>query len=289
MGLFDFLNRKPKINSEVTKEVNESAQCSSYVLSEKEKLIFLDMVKGKRVEQLFYGNTSLIQEYKRDSLQKWLYNSAVGSLINISSGNESISNSLSKKELETISKNSGLPISGSKIDLVNRITEHNPKLFSDYKIYDWFILTTIGKEVLTNFKNKEKEIYNEIKASAYNLLMSNQITNSIDLAIKHKNSHPFNKSDFFINFSKENLEDIISRINSSNVFDKIGFDKDYVTTFKSVYCMYYLFPDIILQDRFEEILPGSVKFIKKSTLIKNKDIPFVDLNNLLRGYKVKKV
>ncbi|MEJ5146411.1 hypothetical protein [Sphingobacterium sp. MYb388] len=285
MGFFDFFAKKTKTTQVLVKELPKD---NLYIPTEKEKLLFLDMVKGKRVDQIFFGNTSLIQEYKRNSLKDWLYNSVLGHLIEISSGNESIAISVSKNELVNICKDLNFPISGNKINLVNRIVERDSHYFDNHQIDDWFVITKSGKETLDDFKQKENHVKNEMKEKVLQCLIAHQEIKAIDLVVEYRNQYPFKDSGFFLVFSKESLIEIINQINKSDVFHNLGFSQQEVESLKLLYCRHYLLTDVFIEDEIEKISSGALALIKKSRLIKNKDFPLIDLNNLLRGYKVKK-
>lgn len=288
MGLFDFFKKKGNISPKTQMMINRIKERSEYVPTERERMLFLDMVKGKRVEHIFYGNTSLIQENKRDSLKKWLYDSIKENIISITSGNESIAQSLSKKELVSICEKNGLAVSGNKIDLVNRIANLDPMKFESFEISDWFLLTDKGKEQLIQFKEQELSNKSNARNIAYNLLLLEKIEEAVRVYVNFEESYPFKHSGFFMSYSKKELIEILNEIKRTDIFDKIGFPKQYVNKFKVIMSEYYLFKDVILENRFEDIMPGSIELIKRCSLIKNKDYPFIDLKNLIRGYKIYK-
>jgi hypothetical protein len=283
MGLFDLFKRKPKINS-----VEEFYR--SHLPQYDEVLLFLSMIKGKRLNHVFYGNTECVQANKREALKTELYKAVENGLFQITTGDYSIAETLSKKELVEACKNLNVPISGNKIDLVCRIKNINPNYFNKHIIDDWILVTKNGREVLKQYQDKFDKEYNNLVQTVYNLLLNNKQNEALKLFDMFRMSYPFkrNGDGFFISFSIDELKKIISEIRSTNVFDKIGFPKIYGNAFKTVLCVSYLFGGVDLHAKFEEIMEGSVDFLKRSNLIKNKDLPFVDLNNLIRGYQVRK-
>ncbi|MGB4016173.1 hypothetical protein, partial [Petrimonas mucosa] len=53
-------------------------------------------------------------------------------------------------------------------------------------------------------------------------------------------------------------------------------------------CMYYCFMDFNYKEKFEEIYNGFEQLLIKSDIIKNKDFPFSDFENYIRGQKIGK-
>ena len=291
MGFFDFFKKKGNISPKTQMMINRIKEQSDYLPTDREKMLFLDMVKGKRVEHIFYGNTSFIQENKRDSLKKWLYDSIKEDIILITSGNESIAQSLSKKELVYICANNGLSVSGNKIDLVNRIDNLNPIKFESFEVSNWFLLTEKGKNLLDKFKQNEKENYDNLQQRTYNLFLLGRDSEAINIALAYKSSYPFKRKgeELFLVLTPGEINRRIKNIRESSGYDEIGFAKPYINPFKAIMCMELLFSDVNVYDKFEEVMPGANEFIKRSRLIKNKELHIVDLRKLLNGEKVENI
>lgn len=65
---------------------------------------FLDMINGKRIDQLFLGSTSIIPINLRAELEIYFNQSIKNNLIYVTIGKESIVQSFTKKELVDILK-----------------------------------------------------------------------------------------------------------------------------------------------------------------------------------------
>jgi len=271
------------------KENNVDIFYKTHLPKYNEYVLFMKMVKGKRLNQMFYGNTECIQFEKRGYLTDALYNAVSDGFFKITTGDESIAETLSKKDLINVCKELGLPISGNKIDLVKRVRCKTYHYFDTYKIDDWILATDKGLDVIKKYDQEFKSQYDHLQQTIYNLLLNDKQKEAIILFEMYRVSYPFKRREgFFINYNNKEIAKLIRKIRSSDVFDEIGFPKIYVNAFKTVLCISHMFGDVILEDKFEEIMPGSVEFIKRSKLIKNKDYPFMDLDNLIRGMEVYK-
>lgn len=116
----------------------------------------------------------------------------------------------------------------------------------------------------------------------YNLINESKFTEAIKYSREVYNPTGKGKG-FFINYTDKELLDIIKSIKKCKSLSKMGFDKIEINTIKNEYCLYYLIPTFDIKKRLIELIPNIEERLVKSPIIKNKDIPFVDLKNILRG------
>lgn len=135
---------------------------------------------------------------------------------------------------------------------------------------------------------KDHEDKREARAKATAMIYEGNLNGAIEFYTNFKanNQYKGKGSGFFLEFSESELKKIFIKIKNTTVFSDIGLPGPYINRFRDVFYELYLFGDINLEKRFEDILPGSVDIIKKSRIIKNKDVPFVDIKNKIRGFKV---
>lgn len=244
------------------------------------------MVNGKKVNEIFVGDTSLIPEKMRSDLNKFLEQSKKDGLIYVTDVNESIANSFSKKELVEILRNRDLPISGNKIELVNRIELNGglEELHKNGKVSHCIKLTDSGKleikAYLTNFKKE----YDEFQQYIYNLFLLKDVSSACENIDLFKDSYPFEKSEFFMSFSGKELYDLCKTIRYNNVLEIIGIQKEYRDAILSILCMYHSFGDFNLEEKIEEIYDGFKDLLVNSEFITIKDLPFIEFNDMIRGY-----
>ena len=126
------------------------------------------------------------------------------------------------------------------------------------------------------------------RAKATAMIYEGNLNGAIEYYTNFKANYQYKGkgSGFFLDFSENELKEIFNKIKITTVFSDIGLPGPYINRFRDVFYELYLFGDFNLEKRFEDILPGSVDIIKKSRIIKNKDGPFVDIKNRIRGFKV---
>jgi len=247
---------------------------------------FLDMINGKRINQLFSGSTSIIPINLRAELEIYFNQSIKNNLIYVTRGKESIVQSFTKKELVDILKKNNLPITGNKTDLVERIESNIGLeiLYNTGKVSDWIKLTNLGKSTINNYKNNFSKQYDIFQQNIYNLFLLKKVSEACNSISSFKKSYPFNKKDFFITYTDKELFELCKTVRTSDVLDRIGVPKVYHDAILSIMCMYYSFGDFNYEKKIEEIYEGFSDLLIKSDLIKNKDFPFIDFKYLLRGY-----
>lgn len=293
MGLFDIF-RKPKkqeppknvaLKEEAPKVIHptELLEMPEYNMN----LEFLDMVKGKRITQMFFGNTSLVPDHKRNELQLFFEQCIKDGWIYETQGNESVSESFTKKEIVEVLKNNNLTISGNKIDLVERINSNlGLKMFYETgNVSDWIKLTDLGKLKIKEYRsdfNKEYELYKE---SIHKLFALNKISEACNSVTVFKESYPFDRSDFFISFSSDLLYERCKIYKTTDVLKKIGIPDIYHEAILNKYCMHFCFADFDYKKEIEELYNGFTQLLIDSDLVKNKDIPFYDLESMIYDIK----
>jgi hypothetical protein len=251
---------------------------------------YLYMVKNKREDHLFYGNTSLVPEEKRVEVLKFYEQAKIDGWVYITKGIESVANCFTKADFAKILKENNLPVNGNKEDLANRIAV---KLGYDTfqkigEISNWIKFTDLGKAKMDEYKTAFNTQLTLFKEEVYKMFESNETENACYNVTKFKESYPFNRSDFFTVYTGEELYDICLRIKKSNILKKIGVPKSYNKTLQNTMCMYYCFMDFNYKEKFEEIYNGFEQLLIKSDIIKNKDFPFSDFENYIRGQKIGK-
>lgn len=131
----------------------------------------------------------------------------------------------------------------------------------------------------------------QAKTKATELLQSGKLNEAITFytGFKRNNHYKGKGSGFFLEFSENDLRAMFDKIRKTKVFDEIGLPAEHINKFREVFYELYLFGDVDLQKRFDNIFPGSSAIVKKSSRIKNKDVPFLDLKNLIKGDKIVKI
>lgn len=93
---------------------------------------------------------------------------------------------------------------------------------------------------------------------------------------------------FFITYTDEQLLNITKHISGNDILLNMGFSQNESSIIKTIFCVYFLCPVFNLNDKLSSSISDLESRLKKSSKIKNKDIPIVDLKNLLKGEVVKK-
>lgn len=126
-----------------------------------------------------------------------------------------------------------------------------------------------------------------LHADLYDLIYSYNVKQAICLA--NQNYKPDNKGKgFFINYSGKELVDLVHKIRYSKIMLKMGFtqlEMDFVTT---TLCVHYCVPNFDLISTIEGKIPDIESRLKKSKYIVHKDLPLMDLKNLLKGEEIRK-
>ena len=117
---------------------------------------YLDMVKNKREDHLFYGNSSIVPSEKRVEVLIFFEHAKNNGWVYVTQGIESVANCFTKTDFTKILKENNLPINGNKEDLAKRIAE---KLgFETFnmigEITNKIKLTDLGKEKLEEYKTE---------------------------------------------------------------------------------------------------------------------------------------
>lgn len=251
-------------------------------------LEYLNMVRNKREEHLFYGNTSLVPEEKRSEVLKFYEQSIKDGLIYVTEGVESIVTSFRKEDFTKILKENNLPISGNKTDLVNRIIENVSinQIKEIGEISNFIKLTDLGKTKLNEYQTEFKKQYDQFKKEIKLMFDSNKIKKACIKVNKFNESYPFDRDGFFHYYSYKELYDLCLKIKKSDIFNIIALPKAYHDTLRTTLYMYYSFKDFNYEQKFEEIYNGFEQLLIKSDIVKNKDFPFMDFNDYIRGYRI---
>ena len=217
---------------------------------------YLDLVKNKREEHLFYGNTELVPIHKSDEATKFYEQSKEDGWLSVTEGNESVVNSFTKKDFTKILIENNLPISGNKVDLVERIVD-KIGFFTFHElgeIIDTIKLTDLGKAKIKEYRADFNEQYISFRQGVQNMFDSNQIEDACYNVTRYKESYPFNISDFFISYSGKELYDLCIRINKSDVLKRMKVPKTYHKTILNCTCMYYSLTDFNYEKKLEYIM-----------------------------------
>lgn len=250
---------------------------------------FLDMVKGKRINEMFYGNTSLIPKNKRSELISFFDKCLSDEWVYVTKATESIAGSFTKNDLVKVLKENNLPISGNKIDLVERI-ETNVGLKSFYdtgKVSNWIRLTDLGKSKLKEYKSNFDKEYNEFKQNIFSLFLENNIIDACNSVISYKESYPFERTGFTLSNSYDSLIGRCKISKNSNVLSKLGIPDKYHNSILSLFCMYYSL-GIDYRKEIESFYNGFEYLLINSDLIINKNFAYYDLQELIEGREVRK-
>ena len=251
-------------------------------------LEYLDLVNNKRKEHLFYGNTNRVPYDKRNEVVSFFEQSKKDGWLYVTQGNESIANSFTKKDFSKILEENSLPISGNKIDMVQRIVDNLgfDKVNELGEIIDSIKLTDIGKAKINEYRADFNEQYTSFRQLVQNLFDLNQIEDACYNVTRYKESHPFDSTGFFISHSGKDLYDLCISIKRSDALKRIGVPKQHHEAILNTMCMYYSFTDFIYEDKLEEIYNGFKDLLTKSDVVKNKDYPFSDFQHYIKGYQV---
>lgn len=294
MGILKIFKRAGKKGQNIhfldnkSRDLKDAAEKSQKGLPEYDiHLEFLDMINGKRINELFLGNTSLIPIQLRPKLEMHFNQAIENGLIYITSGKESIAQSFTKKELVSILKKNHLPITGNKIDLVERIESNEglSTLHDTGKVSDWIKLSDPGKAKVSNYKDGFSMQYDVFQQNIYNLFLLKKIPEACNNILLFQNAYPFNKSNFFITHTDKELVEICNSVRYNNVLERMNVPKGYHDAILSIMCMYFSFGDFDCEKKIEELLEGFRGLLIKSDLIKHKDTPFIAFKDLLRGHK----
>lgn len=91
---------------------------------------------------------------------------------------------------------------------------------------------------------------------------------------------------FFITHSDDELLDKIKAIRKCDILLGMGFTEKESSMIKTIFCVFYLVPKFNLNQMLSDSIENIEIRLKKSSKIKNKDIPFRDLKCLLLGEKL---
>ncbi|MDD4721111.1 MAG: hypothetical protein PHQ88_09715 [Bacteroides sp.] len=279
-----------KKNTAIKESDIKTGKNQTLIIPEYNKYLeFLNMVNGKRLNEMFTGNTSLIPENMRPDLLDYFEKAKKNGLVYITSGDESLAQSLSKKELVEVLKNMNLQISGNKIDLANRIESNGglAKLQKTGKVSDWIKLTDFGKSEIKVYSLIFNKQYDDFQQNIYNLFLLNKVSFACDSITSFKNSYPFGKSDFFMSYSGRELTDLCKTIRTSNVLEILEVPQEYQNAILSIMCMYFSFGDFNFEKKIDEIYPEFKVLLVNSELITIKDLPFIEFKDMIRGYPTK--
>lgn len=251
-------------------------------------LEYLDLLKNKQEDHLFYGNTSIVPAEKRVKILIFFERAKIDGLVYITEGIESVINSLSKADFTKILKDNNLPVSGNKDILAKRIADNLgfDTLYTLGEVTNKIKLTELGIKTINEYRIEFKRKFDLFQQEVYNMFMLNKLDCAIFNVSNYKKSYPFNSSGFFITYSEKDLLDVYLKVKRTNILTKIGVPNIYHNAILSTICMYYSFSNFYLDDKLEEIYSGLRLLLVQSDLIKNKDIPFVDFRNHILGYRV---
>ena len=303
MGIFDIF-RKPK-EQQPPKDVAPKQQQPNNVTPTKQPtklaptsqllempeynmyLEFLDMAKGRTTDYLFIGNTSLVPEDKRNELQSFFEQCLNDGWIYETEGKESVSESFTKNDFVKVLKENNLSISGNKIDLVERIDSNIglEKFYNTGQVKNKSKLTDLGKLKLKEYRSDFTEEYNLFKQSIHKLFELNKISEACNNVTAFKESYPFDRSELFITFSGDSLFERCKIYKTTDVLKKIGIPDMYREAILNTYCMHFSFADFDYKKEIEEIYNGFTQLLIDSDLVKNKDIPFFDLEHMIYDLK----
>ncbi len=296
MGFFKKKNKQNVIPSDENKvtAVQESnaknSNSKTLSLPEHNKYLeFLNKMNGKRLNEMFIGNTSFIPDKMRPDLLNYFEKAIKNGLVYITAGNDSIAQSLSKKELIEVLKNMNLPISGNKIDLVNRIESNGglEKLQKSGKVSDWIKITDLGKSEIKVYNLMFNKKYDNFQQNIYNLFLMGDVYSACKNISLFKSSYPFGKSDFFISYSDKELTDLCTTVRASNVLEILEIPNQYHNAILSIMCMYFSFGDFNFEKKIEEIYPEFKDLLVNSKFITIKDLPYIEFKDMVRGYPTK--
>lgn len=287
MGIFNFFKKEKKqesLKSEPIKYVSDYPKYDMY-------LEFLEMVKGKKVIHMFFGNTSLIPEHKRKDIKLFFEQCIKDGWVYVTKEKESVAESFTKNDFVKVLKMNNLPISGNKIDLVERIDSNLglEMFYETDKVDDWIRLTDLGKAKIDEYKSDFNKKYDLFQQNIYNLFLSNKVAEACDSVWFFKESYPFEQPGFFMTHTKESLTATCKKIRTSNILEQIGVSEKYREAILSIMCMHYSFNDFDFMKKIEELYNGFKELLIKSDLVINKEYPKVDFYNLLKGLKVFKI
>lgn len=287
MGFFNIFKKGKKQElpkSNPVKHVSDYPKYNMY-------LEFLDMVKGKRITQLFFGNTSLVPEHKRKDIKLFFEQCIKDGWVYVTKEKESVAESFTKNDFVKVLKKNNLPISGNKIDLVERIDSNFglEMFYETEKVDDWIRLTDLGKAKIDKYKSDFNEKYNLFQQNIYSLFLSNKVAEACSSVLAFKESYPFDRTDFFSSETSKSLTDTCKTIRASSVLERIGVSEKYREAILSIMCMHYSFSDFDFMKKIEELYNGFEELLIKSDLVINKEYPKVDFRNLLQGYRVFKI
>lgn len=294
MGILSFFRKSKKENhnrTSVDSLVKINIEQSSNFPKYNKYLEFLNMVNGKRVNEMFIGNTSMIPEKMRPDINNFFKESIEEGLVYITEANESVALSYSKKEFTDILNCRNLPISGNKTELVSRIESNGglEELYKIGKVSNWIKLTDKGKLIIKAYQTKFNKEYDAFQQHIYNLFLLGNISSACENVITFKKSYPFKKPDFYLSYSCEELNDLCKIIRTSDILEIIGVPDMYNNAILSIVCMYYSFGDFKIEKKIEEAYPEFEMLLNASELIVNKDFPYMDFNNIIRGYPAVKI
>lgn len=250
------------------------------------ELEYLDLIKNRKVGDIFSGNASIIPEEKRKEVKQlydlwlkydWLYKTE---------RKESAVYSFTKNDFTKILKENNLPITGNKADLVDRIVDNLgfEKLNELGEIKDSIRLTNIGDSKIKEYRKKFKEQYILFRQEVQSLFESNQIVDACYNVTRYIETYPFNYDGSGYLYSDKELYSLCVILKGSNIFEKIGIPKEHHEAMLNTMCMYYSFVDFDYKKKLEEIYNGFEELLVESDIVINKDSPFTDFCNYINDF-----
>ena len=264
-------------------------------------LEFLDMLKGKRIEEMFIRYANVVPKNKRNELKLYFEQCIQDGWIYETQGNESVSESFSKKDFVEILKKNNLSLTGNKIDLVERIESNIglKKFYDTGKVINKLRLTDLGKSKLKEYKSDFDKKHDVFQQNIYDLFLSNEVTEACYNICSFKASYPFDRVSLSTSGASSSsysfYDELYSEtktcktVRSSNVLEKIGFTEMYRDDVLSIMCMYLSFHDFDYKTKLEEKYNGFEKLLISSDLIINKDFAYMDFQFLIQGREVREI
>lgn len=292
MGIFDFFRPTKKQDSQI-KDLEKQRPPKHLVILPEYNMYFefLELVKNKREEHLFYGNTDRVPKDKRDIIKSFYEQCMKDCWLYVTEGEESVVNSFTKNDFTKILKSNNLSAIGNKADMVKRIADNlGLEKFNEIgEIINRIKLTDLGITKLNEYKSKFSKQYDSFKQDINNLFASNKLSDACYLVTVFKESHPFNNvgASLFISYTGNELFDICKAIKNNDILELIGIPEVYREPILITMCMYYSFGDFDYKLKIKETCNDFEEMLIKSVLVKNKEFPYIDFQDLIRGYYVK--
>lgn len=122
----------------------------------------------------------------------------------------------------------------------------------------------------------------------YNLLYNFRFKEALNLSKELYKPKHVDKG-FFITYTDSQLLSMVKTIRSSDSIANMGFTNSEQAIIKTMFCTYYMCPNFSLNEKLISSIDDIENKLRKSSKIKNKYVPFLDLKNLLKGEVVKKI